>query len=255
MSENILSVKTLIIVSVAVVLAIIIIIGVSLFNQFKNPQHVQFLVQPNVSIQPSENVLLNASLVYAIGECKNNSKDFGVANVKKEGKFLNLTYSLNYVCCAKPKLYLNSIRVINPQYSTPHPNQTYLRPYPDHILIKLTIKNEGGICRCVCDYNINAKIGPFETLNLSNYRIQIFGVEFENQETKLLWDAWVTATEQNNTIKNMSNPASVYCVTNGGKVEIRKDVKGNEYGVCIFVDGSECEEWKYFRGECIIGQK
>jgi len=47
----------------------------------------------------------------------------------------------------------------------------------------------------------------------------------------------------------MANPASVYCHEQGYTLEIRTDADG-EYGVCIFPDGSECEEWAYFRGEC-----
>jgi putative hemolysin len=48
----------------------------------------------------------------------------------------------------------------------------------------------------------------------------------------------------------LPNPASVYCEENGGKLDIRKDSSGGEYGVCVFPDGSECDEWAYFRGEC-----
>ncbi len=54
---------------------------------------------------------------------------------------------------------------------------------------------------------------------------------------------------------NMPNPASAYCEKHGGKLEIRKDQQGNEYGVCVFSDGSECEEWSFFRGECQPGQQ
>lgn len=49
---------------------------------------------------------------------------------------------------------------------------------------------------------------------------------------------------------DMPNPASVFCVENGGTLEIRKDELGNEYGFCLFPDGSECDEWAYYRGEC-----
>ncbi|MGC8851033.1 MAG: putative hemolysin [Candidatus Micrarchaeia archaeon] len=46
-----------------------------------------------------------------------------------------------------------------------------------------------------------------------------------------------------------SNPASVNCIQLGGKLSIRKDASGGEYGVCVFANGSECEEWALYRGE------
>ena len=46
----------------------------------------------------------------------------------------------------------------------------------------------------------------------------------------------------------MANPASVNCVNLGGTVDIRTNADG-EYGVCVFANGSECDEWKLFRGE------
>jgi putative hemolysin len=48
----------------------------------------------------------------------------------------------------------------------------------------------------------------------------------------------------------IANPASVYCEQYGGRLEIRTDETGAQSGICIFADGSECEEWAYFRGEC-----
>ena len=48
----------------------------------------------------------------------------------------------------------------------------------------------------------------------------------------------------------MANPASVYCAENGGNSEIRTDENGGQYGVCVFSDGSECDEWAFYRGEC-----
>jgi putative hemolysin len=48
---------------------------------------------------------------------------------------------------------------------------------------------------------------------------------------------------------DMANPASVYCVDQGYKLEIRDEANG-QVGYCIFPDGSECEEWAYYRGEC-----
>ena len=49
---------------------------------------------------------------------------------------------------------------------------------------------------------------------------------------------------------NMPNPASVYCEQNGNTLEIRTAADGSQSGVCIFPDGSTCDEWAYFRAEC-----
>lgn len=48
----------------------------------------------------------------------------------------------------------------------------------------------------------------------------------------------------------LANPASVYCGQVGGKTEIKKDATGAEYGICTFPNGSSCEEWALYRGEC-----
>ena len=37
----------------------------------------------------------------------------------------------------------------------------------------------------------------------------------------------------------MPNPASVYCIKQGGESVIVKDKDGNEYGICKFKDGKE----------------
>ena len=51
----------------------------------------------------------------------------------------------------------------------------------------------------------------------------------------------------------LANPASVYCEENGGILEMRSDTEGNVSGICLFADGSECDEWAFFRGECSPG--
>jgi len=43
------------------------------------------------------------------------------------------------------------------------------------------------------------------------------------------------------------NPAAVYCILQGYEYEIRTDEQGNQYGVCVFPDGSECGGWDYYR--------
>ncbi len=57
-----------------------------------------------------------------------------------------------------------------------------------------------------------------------------------------------TATD--NPQVGIPNPASVYCKENGNILEIRTADDGSQYGMCVFPDGSTCEEWAYFRGEC-----
>jgi putative hemolysin len=57
-------------------------------------------------------------------------------------------------------------------------------------------------------------------------------------------------TEEQTPEPGLANPASEYCEEQGGQVEIREDADGNQQGFCVFADGSECEEWAYFRGEC-----
>jgi len=49
---------------------------------------------------------------------------------------------------------------------------------------------------------------------------------------------------------NMPNPASVYCKENGNTLEIQSVADGSQSSMCIFPDGSICDEWAYFRGEC-----
>ncbi|HRX05169.1 MAG TPA: DUF333 domain-containing protein, partial [Anaerolineae bacterium] len=56
------------------------------------------------------------------------------------------------------------------------------------------------------------------------------------------------------TAPGLANPASIYCGEQGGTLEIRSDAAGNQSGVCVFADGSECDEWAFFRGECAPGE-
>jgi len=57
----------------------------------------------------------------------------------------------------------------------------------------------------------------------------------------------------NSETTGIANPASVHCVDLGYQLEIRTSADGGQYGVCMFPDGTECEEWEFFRGECSPG--
>lgn len=50
------------------------------------------------------------------------------------------------------------------------------------------------------------------------------------------------------------NPAADYCASHGGRYVGRTDSGGSSYGVCQFPDGSECEEWAFYRGQCAKGE-
>lgn len=45
----------------------------------------------------------------------------------------------------------------------------------------------------------------------------------------------------------MANPASVYCVSKGGKSVIARHDNGGEYAICHLPDGTQIEEWELFR--------
>lgn len=53
----------------------------------------------------------------------------------------------------------------------------------------------------------------------------------------------------NTNTTTLTNPASVYCANHGGTLQMKTGPAG-QYGMCTFSNGSQCEEWQYFRGQC-----
>lgn len=51
----------------------------------------------------------------------------------------------------------------------------------------------------------------------------------------------------------IANPAAKNCLDKGGKLATLKETAG-ELSICKFTDGSECEEWQFYREECKKGQ-
>lgn len=45
----------------------------------------------------------------------------------------------------------------------------------------------------------------------------------------------------------LANPASVHCISKGGKLISKKDKKGNAFNLCQLPDGSQVEEWELYR--------
>ena len=69
--------------------------------------------------------------------------------------------------------------------------------------------------------------------------------------------------EENNAVNpdstdgavNMTNPASDFCVDNGGETEIVTESDGSQFGLCVF-EGYSCEEWAFYRNECdVVGDE
>jgi putative hemolysin len=79
----------------------------------------------------------------------------------------------------------------------------------------------------------------------------------ETEETSQLPEPSPTQTsQQTNTADSVqiANPASSYCINQGGRSDIRSSSDGSQVGYCVFDNGKECEEWAYFRDECSIDQ-
>lgn len=60
----------------------------------------------------------------------------------------------------------------------------------------------------------------------------------------------VNVNEEENAAEEMvgmANPASVYCVEQGWELIPMEDEEWNQYAMCRLADGTEVEEWEYFR--------
>jgi putative hemolysin len=51
----------------------------------------------------------------------------------------------------------------------------------------------------------------------------------------------------------LANPASQRCAAAAGTLQIERRPDGGQYGVCVFDDNRQCEEWALFRGQCPAG--
>ncbi len=60
----------------------------------------------------------------------------------------------------------------------------------------------------------------------------------------------IPATAPEKTIASMANPAAVYCKSQGYRLQPVIVADGSQAAICIFPDGSQCDEWAYYRGEC-----
>lgn len=113
-------------------------------------------------------------------------------------------------------------------------------------------------CEYICEYNLGTKCVEESTL-AEKTACCAHEMPYQNILTPDCIGDWIFSekqekcdykcSEENEAAQN-GNPASDFCILNGGKSEIIQKPDGGSSGICIFEDGSECEEWAYFRGEC-----
>jgi putative hemolysin len=60
-------------------------------------------------------------------------------------------------------------------------------------------------------------------------------------------------TQPSNNSPQIANPAAQNCIKLGGTDVTHTRGDGSQYGVCVFQDNQQCEEWALYRGECPVG--
>jgi len=53
--------------------------------------------------------------------------------------------------------------------------------------------------------------------------------------------------ETMNSHPKLANPATINCLKYGAKWKMVTDSEGNQKGICIFPNGTQIDEWKFFR--------
>src|SRR5574341_425551 len=51
-----------------------------------------------------------------------------------------------------------------------------------------------------------------------------------------------------------TDPAAEYCARHGGQLEWKQRATGDIIGMCVFPDGSKCEQWAYALHACKPGR-
>jgi putative hemolysin len=86
----------------------------------------------------------------------------------------------------------------------------------------------------------------------TNFKITLFFILVAILISACSQKSTPTATPTAND-SGLANPASVNCLDQGGKLEMRDRGELGQYGICVFEYNLQCEEWAMFRGECPVG--
>lgn len=70
---------------------------------------------------------------------------------------------------------------------------------------------------------------------------------------KLALTIWLAACAGAFAQTQAANPASQRCIEEGGTLQLEQRPDGGQFGVCVFADNRQCEEWALFRVECPVG--
>ncbi|RLJ10194.1 MAG: hypothetical protein DRP15_00860 [Candidatus Aenigmatarchaeota archaeon] len=146
-----------------------------------------------------------------------------------DDQFLYITHNIGYLCCADLKVYMKIT------------GDT----------IDLVERNEGGACRCMCDYTIDMKIGP---LTSGNYKVRIWGVEYQDIPYELLWESNISIEGfcGRSTFGRCSFDQD--CVVDGCSNQVCRSV--HEDSVITTCEWKECYDHKKygFSCKCIDGK-
>ena len=116
---------------------------------------------------------VGATLASSVGGCAEESDvtraaDMGEVRIVSQGGAIHVEQRLNYVCCADLVVTLEQ----------------------DENTIRLVEKNVGEICRCICEYDVEAEISG---LDPGVYEVEVWGVEYQDVHApELLGHASIT---------------------------------------------------------------
>jgi len=69
----------------------------------------------------------------------------------------------------------------------------------------------------------------------------------------LVWSVGLAFCCEEKNAMGLANPASQNCIEKGGTLQMAERGDGGTYGICLFEDNRQCEEWALFHGECPVG--